>query len=291
MKPEDALAVAGRILDEAGKAAERGRQERMPHMPFGGTPSGYLLPDRFAAEAALLRRLPPGDAAPVAREATEQALADPAVGEALRDRFMAPGSEKVLQPLIATVAGMAERMTAEDAAATLQKVVEAIGGPEERASKPALAAVPRVIEALAGRMTAAGAREQLRRALQALARPSPREDRKGQENAALVLAGRLQPEAAAALQDTIDILAGARNPSAPEPLIRVAAALAAQCPTPALVQALKQPATVGEARQAVLRELGKRENHSFGDLWEAVGWLRENEPALDLAPPARRIQP
>jgi hypothetical protein len=95
-----------------------------------------------------------------------------------------------------------------------------------------------------------------------------------------------------------------------------------------LVDLLKHPVCTGEVRVGVLKELGRRTGppppsakaifvgvvaalpqsalgaaalavHSdalypggrepFADLWEAVDWLNESQPELDLASPARRV--
>jgi hypothetical protein len=67
------------------------------------------------------------------------------------------------------------------------------------------------------------------------------------------------------------------------------ATLASRFTTQGLVDLLKQPTCVGEARSIVLRELGRQQNHSFKDLWELVDWLREHEPQIDLASPPRGL--
>jgi hypothetical protein len=59
-----------------------------------------------------------------------------------------------------------------------------------------------------------------------------------------------------------------------------------------LVELLKQPLCVGPARRLVLDQLGSRCQRQFADQWEAVAWLREHRPDLDLtSPPTARSNP
>ncbi len=103
----------------------------------------------------------------------------------------------------------------------------------------------------------------------------------------LELAGRLP--LASVLQTTIDTIAQTRHTWAAAPLVQVATTLVAKLPAPELVNLLKQPSTVGAARQAVLTELGKRENHYFVDLWDAATWMHDHYPKLPLATPTEGV--
>jgi hypothetical protein len=53
-------------------------------------------------------------------------------------------------------------------------------------------------------------------------------------------------------------------------------------PVSELVAILRQPACIGPSETAVLDALGRRAGRPFDDLWEAVRWLRENRPDVDL---------
>jgi hypothetical protein len=287
MKSDDALAVAKRISDAMVKARERSRQDPM-QMLANRAQYAYLLSPRIVTLAALISRLPPVGGAAIAKTATDQALEGlPAVGGP-EGSYAMPDQKKLMESVHRAIASMAEKMTPEDAAATIRQVSNSMAKLDGQQPMQRLTAPPVVVEALARRMDQASARTEIQHVLEAMAKPAYQADLKGLESVVVVLAGRLQPDAAAVLQVAVDTIAQARDPSALPPLVQVAAALAAQCPTPALVLALKQPATVGDTRQAVLKELGKRENHPFGDLWDAVDWLHQNDPALDLATPPRR---
>jgi len=55
----------------------------------------------------------------------------------------------------------------------------------------------------------------------------------------------------------------------------------------ALVGLLKHPACVGMTREAVLRELGRQHERSFRSVWDAVAWLQQHRPDIDLNSPPR----
>jgi hypothetical protein len=54
-----------------------------------------------------------------------------------------------------------------------------------------------------------------------------------------------------------------------------------------LVGLLKHPACVGLLREAVLRELGRQHERSFRSVWDAVAWLQQHRPDIDLNSPLR----
>jgi hypothetical protein len=56
-----------------------------------------------------------------------------------------------------------------------------------------------------------------------------------------------------------------------------------------VVELLKRPVCVGERGDIVLRQLGQRAGQRFGDIWEAVMWLRKNRPDIDLRSPPQRL--
>jgi hypothetical protein len=58
--------------------------------------------------------------------------------------------------------------------------------------------------------------------------------------------------------------------------------------TQQLVDLLKMPACVGEARTVILEQLSNRYKRSFADLWEFVEWAQEHEPGLDFTSPPKR---
>jgi hypothetical protein len=59
--------------------------------------------------------------------------------------------------------------------------------------------------------------------------------------------------------------------------------------TPQLVELLKHPLCVGEARRVLLDQLGNRYGQRFADQWEFVRFDREQSLGLDFtSPPQRR---
>jgi hypothetical protein len=55
-----------------------------------------------------------------------------------------------------------------------------------------------------------------------------------------------------------------------------------------LVELLKHPLCVGEARRAVLDELGIQHRRTFADLWEFVEYAEKHLPEIDLKSPPKR---
>jgi hypothetical protein len=61
--------------------------------------------------------------------------------------------------------------------------------------------------------------------------------------------------------------------------------------TQQLVELLKHPLFVNEARRVVLDHLGRRYGRRFADVWEFVAWAQEHEPNLDFTTPPQRPRP
>jgi hypothetical protein len=55
-----------------------------------------------------------------------------------------------------------------------------------------------------------------------------------------------------------------------------------------LVDLLKHPLCVGEARRAVLDQLGIQHQRTFADLWEFVHYAEEKKLGLDFTSPPKR---
>ena len=78
------------------------------------------------------------------------------------------------------------------------------------------------------------------------------------------------------------------------PLAALASAQLAMEPLPpplppqTLVDLLKHPLCVGEARRLVLEQLGRRYNRPFADPWEFVDYVHQNKLDLDLTTPPER---
>jgi hypothetical protein len=101
-----------------------------------------------------------------------------------------------------------------------------------------------------------------------------------------------QRQRAVALTGALGRSPNGYGPLACLPLLRPALEpLPCRLSTPQLVELLKHPLFVNEARRIVLDQLGHRYGRRFADLWEFVAWAREHEPNLDLTTPPQRPRP
>jgi hypothetical protein len=107
-----------------------------------------------------------------------------------------------------------------------------------------------------------------------------------------VLAGVDHPEQgrrAVALTEGLCRAAGGYGSLACLPLLRPALEpLPCRISTPQLVELLKHPLFVNEARRIVLDQLGHRYQRRFADLWDFIAWAKEHKPELDLTTPPQR---
>jgi hypothetical protein len=58
-----------------------------------------------------------------------------------------------------------------------------------------------------------------------------------------------------------------------------------------LVELLKTPTCIGEARRLVLDHLGRRSRRHFAGAWEFVRFAQEQHLALDFTSPPQRPEP
>ena len=59
-------------------------------------------------------------------------------------------------------------------------------------------------------------------------------------------------------------------------------------PAQALVDLLKHPLCVGEARRLVLAQLARHYGRPFADQWEFVAYAQQHLPDVDLSSPPKR---
>jgi hypothetical protein len=269
------------------------------------------------AQGSLIARLPAEEVAAAARKALD-------------------GMTRTKNPIglanLARVLGtLAARLSPEEAGELSAPAVRTLLDTFEKTTYPTgRAALAEGIGSLASHLApgeAAAAVRRLRGPLTRTTNPS--------ELAALVptvasLAARLPPgdtaARAAAAHKTLDALAVTTGPFLREQCFSGLSVLLPGLTLQELVELLKEPACVGEARSAVLHELGRRlgppapqagatlaaglaapypsavnavlvlahaesryagGRRPFADLWEAVDWCREHEPRLDLIGPLR----
>jgi hypothetical protein len=71
-------------------------------------------------------------------------------------------------------------------------------------------------------------------------------------------------------------------------LMQAAEPLPCRFTTQQLVEILKRPTCVGEARTVILEQLANRYKRPFADVWEFVEWAQQHEPGLDFTSPPKR---
>jgi hypothetical protein len=88
----------------------------------------------------------------------------------------------------------------------------------------------------------------------------------------------------------VGISANGREPLSPLPLLYPACdPLHCRLSTPQLVDLLKNPLCVGEARRCVLIALAVRYKRKFADQWEFVRFAEKQKLGLDFTSPPRRL--
>jgi len=82
-----------------------------------------------------------------------------------------------------------------------------------------------------------------------------------------------------------------------DPLAALALLIPAADPPPCrlstqqLVELLKMPTCIGEARRVILDQLGNRYHRTFADVWQFVHYAEEQKLGLDFASPPRKPEP
>jgi hypothetical protein len=97
---------------------------------------------------------------------------------------------------------------------------------------------------------------------------------------------------AVALTGALGRAAGGYGPPACLPLLQpTLEPVPCRLSTQQLVELLKHPLFLNQARRIVLDHLGNRYQRRFADVWEFVAWAKEHEPNLDLTTPPQRPRP
>jgi hypothetical protein len=270
MKAKDAAAVTAQavtILVQAMKDAQAKQDS-----PFRSRDLSALAQGLSAVAA----RMEPKDAAQAAT-ALVQASKDPLL--------WLPGTwatEKLaaLHQLALALSAVAARMDAKDAVTTLVQVMKGANepGPLNAAAQGLSTAAARMeAEDLARAMNDTkdpGVLNALAQGLSAVLSADPPVDlpsRSATAAAAVAFpAGTGQPLTALALL----------IPAVEPPPHRLS--------TQQLVELLKMPPFVGEARRVVLDQLGNRYHRTFADVWEFVRFAEEQKLGLDLTSPPKR---
>ena len=103
-------------------------------------------------------------------------------------------------------------------------------------------------------------------------------------------ASRLCGQAAATLTQA---MSKTMDPNALRNLAQdLSAVFARELPPQSLVDLLKHPCCVGEARRLVLDQLARHYQRPFADQWEFIAYAQEHLPDVDLdSPPQRPMSP
>ena len=80
------------------------------------------------------------------------------------------------------------------------------------------------------------------------------------------------------------------RPVPPSPAQKALPPLPPPLPAQDLVDLLKHPLCVGEARRSVLDQLGRHHDRRFADVWEFVDFARQQRLDLNLATPPQRLR-
>jgi hypothetical protein len=107
----------------------------------------------------------------------------------------------------------------------------------------------------------------------------------------LAVAARLEPkEAAQAAAALIQAVTKTTDRTTLQTLAQsLAAVLAREPPAQALVDLLKHPCCVGEARRLVLEALSRHYQRSFADQWDFVDFAHQHKLGLDLTTPLTHV--
>src|SRR5262249_60055338 len=100
------------------------------------------------------------------------------------------------------------------------------------------------------------------------------------------------PSRTATAASAVAFPAGAGDPlTALAPVLRAAEPPPCRLSTQQLVELLKMPTCISEARRIILDQLGNRYQRRFADVWEFVRFAQEHLPDIDLTTPPKRPRP
>jgi serine/threonine protein kinase len=252
--------LAGRLGPRDAKTAIRKLVDALDKMD---NPQAFRT--LAGALAAFGEHLEPADAAAVARRAL--------------DRLSQTDNPDLLQNYSQSVAVVTGQLATTDADLAARQLAATL----ERVESPtALAAFCPAVEKLASRLRSREASALADKFMDAIGKsggvvPYSRPNAVPHlAQAVTVLAGRLSPEAAAAATGRVfDLMYTIDDPLTSNPLDQAAAALAGRCDTAELMSLLGRPSCVRGARAALLKEMSRRAERSFEDVWELVSWASE----------------
>jgi hypothetical protein len=212
-----------------------------------------------------------------------QGLAGSAVAAFVRTTDEPPTDLRLLERLAEELTALAGRLKPEEARPAAQALAKRTLGNGNAAQ---LRVDVSMLAALAGQLEAAEAQRLVSPVARDLAERMGRNPDPNVElaQALAAIARWLEPETAAVTARTL------LRKSDSSPLDGALAAVATRIDDQELVDILKGPLCVGQARAAILSELGRRAGRPFPTVWDFVDWARTHEPGLDLQSPPRRLE-
>jgi hypothetical protein len=210
-------------------------------------------------------------------------------------RRLADDLTKVTNPsertmLAESLVAVAARLEQTEATALARLLPKALA---KEADSNARSNLARALGAIAGRLGPAEALALAQMLPDALAKEMDRATRSQLIRALGAVAARIEPEevvprsllAARAVSSWMSLSPQLGNAGL---LLQAAEPIASRFGTQQLVDLLKMPTCVGEARTVILEQLSNRYKRPFADVWEFVEWAEKNEPGLDFKSPPKR---
>jgi hypothetical protein len=265
LRPQEA-AVAARVLTDA--LAKETNPSTQPSLSQG-----------WAAVAA---RLEPEEAAVAARVWIDALAKETSTSVRL---FLAQG-------LAAVVAQLEPQEAAQYAAAAARILTDALTKETNRSARSYLAQGLAAVTARRGLVEAAAA---VRILTDALAKETDWVARSALARGLAAVAAPLGPEEAArqsvaAARGIGEMLSPSTRLSGLATLTEASQPVPSLVTTQQLVELLKMPTCIGEARTVVLEMLGQRYQRTFADQWEFVDFAERHLPDIDLKSPPKRPQ-
>jgi serine/threonine protein kinase/tRNA 2-selenouridine synthase SelU len=246
---------------------------------MSNTADANVLPSLAEGLSAVAARLEPGDATRVCAQAA--AILTQAMNKATEGNHLW-GLTALAQGLSAVSARLGPKEAAQlcrPAAASLTQAMNKALGPGALHYPPALLTVSARLEPKEAAQLCRQAAATLTQAMnKAQVLPAP-------AHVLSAVSARLEPKEAAQLcgQAAAIIIQGGGNSG------DLSAMLARDLPPPTLVELLKHPFCVGDARRLVLDALARHYRRPFADQWDFVDYAQQQKLGLDLTrPPARQ---
>jgi hypothetical protein len=210
--------------------------------------------------------------------------------QAIKDTTTLPALQSLAQALSAVAARLEARDAAAVTAPAATTLVQAI---KDTKDPGALYSLAQGLSAVAARLEATAAATTFLQAMTDTKDPRALRSLAQGWSAALSAV----PPAEIPARSATAAAAGAFPAGTGHPLAALALLLPAAEPPPCrlstqqLVELLKMPTCIGEARRIVLDQLGNRYHRTFADMWEFVRFAEEQKLGLDLTSPPQKPEP